>query len=286
MNPSPADEGIRRAFGFIKSIFMNFFRILNRRGTVVLALLAGVLLGGSAVLLFSGGSGSASERGVLHEAGDRPRHRINSDQLPNRPMQTRLGREDTDSESATRTSKVHSTTFEANTTQNVSRPPHYDEATSLPSGFSETHNSANPYSTASAGRGISAPSSGQSYAQSAQTRVPVANETASIVSPSGVSGAASTNSDSGPAAIPLDPSLAGNSLTTSGQQVAVESVQQTPDGTNLDLAISPAGETPANARQNGRPFTLQQELFRAKWGWENYDLAMRAAQEAARSSNP
>ncbi|MFA7344637.1 MAG: hypothetical protein WC003_10055 [Terrimicrobiaceae bacterium] len=81
----------------------------------------------------------------------------------------------------------------------------------------------------------------------------------------------------------MDPSAAGNSLTSGGQQVSVESIQQTPDGTNLDLAISPAAISSANLSQGVRGFTHEQELFRMKWGWENYDLAQRAAREVSPS---
>lgn len=84
----------------------------------------------------------------------------------------------------------------------------------------------------------------------------------------------------------LDPSAAGNTLTVGGQQIAVESIQQTPDGPNLDLAITPADGSSTNYPQINRGFTHEQELFRMKWGWVNYDLATRAAKEVSLPSTP
>ena len=73
-------------------------------------------------------------------------------------------------------------------------------------------------------------------------------------------------------------------MSTADGKVAVEAVQQTPDGPNIDIAITPSGGTATEQTAIG--FTHEQELFRLKWGWENYDLALRATKEASRTSNP
>ena len=76
-----------------------------------------------------------------------------------------------------------------------------------------------------------------------------------------------------PAAV--DPDAPGNRLTTSEHSIIVESYQPVPAGNELNVLITPTGETPSVHANGG--FTREEEQFRAKWGWAAYDQVKRTA---------
>jgi len=82
----------------------------------------------------------------------------------------------------------------------------------------------------------------------------------------------------------INPNAPGNSMVSGDQKVAVEAAEPLPDGsTGLDLVATPAA-IPASGKNPSiqqRRFTLEEELFRSKWGWSVFDEAKKMAAEAA-----
>ena len=266
---------------------MRIFQILARRGIAFPALSIAVLLGGTAVFFLNGGHGEVPSLGrAARSFPPVPERAQTAADLSGSPV-------------------VHART---SGTSPETEPPRISGSAPAPAAPVVSNGASSRPAISAGGRNppipaaathaarlpsIPAPASSQ---PARAANIPVsAGSSASAAKPvsggiaSGAPGVA--GSASGTAANPvaqnatkaLDPSAAGNSLTSGGQQVTVESIQQTPDGTNLDLAISPASTSPMNSSQSGRGFTHAQELFRMKWGWENYDLAQRAAREVSQS---
>lgn len=77
------------------------------------------------------------------------------------------------------------------------------------------------------------------------------------------------------ALVAVDPDAPGNRLTTSEHSIIVESYQPVPAGNELNVLITPTGETPSVHANGG--FTREEEQFRAKWGWAAYDQVKRTA---------
>ena len=102
-------------------------------------------------------------------------------------------------------------------------------------------------------------------------------------------------------AIPVDPVSPGNTLSVREQQVSVQSYQKTTQGNALSVLVipkqSPSTESSVNQtpesevfeseppsavalQQVSRPsigFTHEEELFRAKWGWNAFAQVQREA---------
>ncbi len=83
--------------------------------------------------------------------------------------------------------------------------------------------------------------------------------------------------------IPADPSATGNQLVAHDLLVEVTGSETTPEGISLHVELSdlPAPRPPTFDWSKGNGFTIEEELFRAKWGWEAYDRVQRAAFQAA-----
>lgn len=84
--------------------------------------------------------------------------------------------------------------------------------------------------------------------------------------------------------IATDPAGSGNQFTAHGQLVEVTASETSPAGPVLHIQLKDtAAASPSSPSQGNRvAFTLEEELFRAKWGWEAFDRVQRAAfQEAS-----
>ena len=75
--------------------------------------------------------------------------------------------------------------------------------------------------------------------------------------------------------VTMNPETPGNRLTTSDHSITVESYQPVPAGNELNILITPSGETPSVHLNGG--FTPEEEQFRTKWGWAAYDQVQRTA---------
>jgi len=79
--------------------------------------------------------------------------------------------------------------------------------------------------------------------------------------------------------LPTATETPGNTLSTEGFLVSVESYQSTPEGEELQVHLSPS----QTAASSGGGFTLEEEQFRTKWGWAAFDQVQRTAKYAAAS---
>ena len=267
---------------------MRIFQILARRGIDFPAFSIAVLLGGTAVFFLNGGHGEVPSLGreTRSFSPDPERAQTAADLSGSPVVHARTSG----------TSPEKEPTRISESAPRPAAPAVSNGTSSRPAVSAGGRNPPVPAAAATPAARISTVPAPASSQPARAANIPVsAGPSASAAKPvsgrivSGAPGVA--GSASGTAANPvaqnatkaLDPSAAGNSLTSGGQQVTVESIQQTPDGNNLDLAISPASTGPVNSSQGGRGFTHAQELFRMKWGWENYDLAQRAAREVSQS---
>jgi hypothetical protein len=83
---------------------------------------------------------------------------------------------------------------------------------------------------------------------------------------------------------PVNVNAPGNSLASGSSRVGVDSVEPMADGSMaLDLVVVPSSETsPAKNSVLAGGFTLEEEIFRARWGWSGYEEAGKLAREASR----
>jgi hypothetical protein len=92
-------------------------------------------------------------------------------------------------------------------------------------------------------------------------------------------GTTQSNAPQGSLSTEVNPNAPGNSISSSGQTVAVEGAELLEDGsTALDLAVTPSA-SPSGTRVR-RGFTYEEELFRTKWGWAAYAEAQKVAAES------
>ena len=82
--------------------------------------------------------------------------------------------------------------------------------------------------------------------------------------------------------IPVDPGAPGNTLTAHGQTLTVQAYEVTETGNALSVETTPASN---NKLPNSRGFTLEEELFRAKWGWQTFNQAQQTAAAISLESN-
>ena len=79
--------------------------------------------------------------------------------------------------------------------------------------------------------------------------------------------------------ISVDPASPGNQLTAHGQLVQVTAKEPAPEGDALHVLITPSNQQNPSSALSG--FTLEEELFRTRWGWEAFDRIQKAARQAA-----
>jgi hypothetical protein len=84
----------------------------------------------------------------------------------------------------------------------------------------------------------------------------------------------------GPTAV--DPAAPGNTLTAHGQAISVQAYEPTGTGNALTITSSPdSNPTPLATHA----FTLEEELFRTKWGWQAYSQIQQTAAAVSEETN-
>jgi hypothetical protein len=83
---------------------------------------------------------------------------------------------------------------------------------------------------------------------------------------------------------PVNVNAPGNSLASGSSRVGVDSVEPMADGSMaLGLIVAPSSESPpAKNSVLAGGFTLEEEIFRARWGWSGYEEAGKLARDASR----
>ncbi len=86
-----------------------------------------------------------------------------------------------------------------------------------------------------------------------------------------------------PVPVPANPADAGNHFTAHGQLVEVTASEPSPAGPILHIQLTEAASRPSSAHSSSPRlgFSLEEELFRTRWGWEAYDRVQRAALQEA-----
>ncbi len=129
--------------------------------------------------------------------------------------------------------------------------------------------------------GTFSPAAGFSGHQEAQE--PVSSRTSSFHrDSSGGPSSPAVLSSAAAAPVPANPADKGNHFTAHGQRIEVTASEPSADGPILHIQLTETSRTSSAHPSDQRlGFTLEEELFRTKWGWEAFDRVQRAALQEA-----